>query len=243
MCRGSGASDGWTSALGCIHRCPTVAKRGGMFGVAAPISLCSCCYGLRCISSAWGGGDCRGSAGSSSGSHSSPPAVPCGLLLCCLESQCGMGCGATSLALPAVQSAKTPTGPCVGWGFCIGPVVLAPLLRTAKHTIPCTVGAGDSCRSMTMAGRGCHKGWNGYAFGTYLLHVLRAMMLTTCGIFPHIWQVYCNLDRFIRSLPRGEHLTRRARGAEIWPHIPSKQPWLLPRDFLSGGVVLGGSIT
>ena len=38
-----------------------------------------------------------------------------------------------------------------------------------------------------------------------------------------------NLDRFIRSLPRGEDLMRCARGAEIWPHIPSKQPWLLPR--------------
>ena len=28
--------------------------------------------------------------------------------------------------------------------------------------------------------------------------------------------------RFIGSLPRGEHLTPRACGAEIWPHIPSQ---------------------
>ena len=40
--------------------------------------------------------------------------------------------------------------------------------------------------------------------------------------------------------PLGEHLTRRARGAEIWPPIPTKQTCLPPRGFLSVGAILGG---
>ena len=38
--------------------------------------------------------------------------------------------------------------------------------------------------------------------------------------------------------PWGEHLVWRARGAEIWPPIPTKQPYLPPRGFLSAGAFL-----
>ena len=38
----------------------------------------------------------------------------------------------------------------------------------------------------------------------------------------------------------GEHVTRRARGAEIWSPMPTKQRCLPPRGFLSVEVVLGG---
>ena len=38
----------------------------------------------------------------------------------------------------------------------------------------------------------------------------------------------------------GEHLTVRARGTEFWPPIPTEQPCLPPRGFLSVEAVFGG---